>query len=126
MYIDGYRARAAFEKLSCAECKEYLTVCSLDLVVEDMNVIRDMSRGLQFPRPFVVNAVLRTSVILEEQDGGNTCPNGHIRGLVLKHVSHAAVNTLLNNYTNLQNDHSQKERQQATSRKRKLGTLREK
>lgn len=144
-YIAGYCAHAALKKLSCAECREHL-IHNRNLVVKDASLIENMSRGgRKLLQPFVVNAVLYTSVvldkltakencqkfhascnqkrilralvhhILEEHEESNPCLNGHTHELVLRHVLHAAVNTLLNNYTKLRNDHLQR-KQQTTCR----------
>lgn len=152
-YIAGFCAHAALKRLLCDSCRDNLTVADRPIQVDgSAKVISDLTRGaLKFPKPYVINAVLCTQIVLEkltattnatkflaarnqraiviafakfllsDVEDLDICANGHTPHTVLGHIARAAANTLLNNYVKMTNDNLEVEKGKAL--KRKLKTL---
>ncbi|XP_077489630.1 uncharacterized protein LOC144100615 [Amblyomma americanum] len=67
IYIAGFCAHAALNKLPCEACARNLTREDRDIPPDENCLIQGLTRGaLKFPQPVVVNAVLHTEIVLEK------------------------------------------------------------
>ncbi|XP_077486819.1 uncharacterized protein LOC144098174 [Amblyomma americanum] len=133
-YIAGFCAHVALKKIPCTACAENLTAQEREMELDRNIIIENISRGgLKFPRPVVIDAVLRMQLVLEklttqenvlqfhaskhhrkllisltqeviDDEGFDICSQGHHSDVVYHNILWAAANTLLKNYVQMKTD----------------------